>query len=294
MLKRFSELTIRDAFMFAAVMADTKQCRRLLALILGKEILEVSVIAEKSMSYHPEYRGVRLDVVAQEAGGKRRFNVEMQVKAEKGIAKRSRYYHAQLDMDALLAGTDYEELPDTYVIFICDFDPFGKGCYRYTFENICEETKERLRDGNVTVFLSTKGKNREETPEALVHFLNYVGSSGRRPYEGEDSFVRTLDAQIAAIKRNREWEAKFMLLEEMMKEERAEGVKEGLREGIETGRREEQQSSILSILQLHGAVPEALQERISKEKDTEVLKSWVLLAAQTTSVEEFIQRISEQ
>ena len=45
-------------------------------------ILEVDVITEKSISYHPEYHGVRLDVLAEEAGTKRRFNVEMQVKTE--------------------------------------------------------------------------------------------------------------------------------------------------------------------------------------------------------------------
>ena len=26
-------------------------------------------------------------------------------------------------------GTEYEELPDSFVIFICDFDPFGGGKY---------------------------------------------------------------------------------------------------------------------------------------------------------------------
>ena len=36
-----------------------------------------------------------------------------------------------------------------------------------------------------------------------------------------------LEEQIHAIKRNRNWEAKFMLLEEMMKEERMEGKDEG-------------------------------------------------------------------
>ena len=46
---------------------------------------------------------------------KRRFNVEMQVTLQKFLPKRSRYYHDQIDMDALLAGDSYENLPDTYV-----------------------------------------------------------------------------------------------------------------------------------------------------------------------------------
>ncbi len=82
MRKKLQDLTIKDAFMFAAVMSDTEQCRHLLELVLEMPILEVDVITEKSISYHPEYHGVRLDVLAEEAGTKRRFNVEMQVKTE--------------------------------------------------------------------------------------------------------------------------------------------------------------------------------------------------------------------
>ena len=78
MRKKLQDLTIKDAFMFAAVMSDAEQCRHLLELVLEMQILEVNVVAEKTISYHPEYHGVRLDVMAEEAGTKRRFNVEMQ------------------------------------------------------------------------------------------------------------------------------------------------------------------------------------------------------------------------
>ena len=131
MRKKLQDLTIKDAFMFAAVMSDAEKCRRLLEIVLGMKILDVHVITEKTIGYHPEYHGVRLDVLAEEEGTKRRFNVEMQVKSQIALAKRSRYYHAQMDMDVLLAGKSYDQLPDTYVIFICDFDPIGDGLYRY-------------------------------------------------------------------------------------------------------------------------------------------------------------------
>ena len=151
MRKQLKDLTIKDAFMFAAVMSDAEQCRRFLEIALEMKILEVHTIAERSFSYHPEYHGVRLDVWAEEMGTRRRFNVEMQVKQEDAIDKRSRYYHAQMDMDALLTGKDYESLPDTYVIFICDFDPFGDAMYRYTIRRYSEENRKTLNDGRVTV-----------------------------------------------------------------------------------------------------------------------------------------------
>lgn len=233
MRKKFQDLTIKDAFMFAAVMADSQQCRKLLNMALDMEVLEVHVIAEKSLAYHPEYHGVRLDVLAVEDGTCRRFNVEMQVKSEIGLTKRSRYYLAQMDMDVLLAGEAYNKLPDTYVIFICDFDPFGEHLYRYTIKSICRENGKVFQDGRTTVFLSTKGRNSEEIPDELIHFLRYVEHPEKSENEEKDAFVASLKAQIEAIKRNRDWEAKFMLLEEMMRDERAEGHKEGKQEGQE-------------------------------------------------------------
>ncbi len=46
---------------------------------------------------------------------------------------------------------------------LCDFDPFGKGKYRYTFWTACEETeKASLKDGRCIMFLNTRGENAEE------------------------------------------------------------------------------------------------------------------------------------
>lgn len=101
MKRTLQDLTIKDPFMFAAVMSDENQCKSLLSLVLEMEILHVTVVTEKTLAYHPEYHGVRLDVFAVEDGTRRRFNVELQVKDNKNLPRRSRYYHAQLDMDAL-------------------------------------------------------------------------------------------------------------------------------------------------------------------------------------------------
>jgi len=226
MKKTLQDLTIKDPFMFAATMSDETQCKTFLAIVLETEILEVSVVTEKTLYYHPEYHGVRLDVLAVENGTKRRFNVEMQVRDNKNIPKRSRYYHAQLDMDALLKGFDYTELPDTYVIFICDYDPVGDELYRYTIMNRCEENGKHILDGNHTIWLSTKGTNASDEPKELVDFLKYVGNP-EESENTENNFIKSLKEQITAIKKDRDWEARFMLFEEMMQDEREAGRLEG-------------------------------------------------------------------
>ena len=42
-----------------------------------------------------------------------------------------------------------------------------------------------------------------------------------------------LQERIKSIKKNRDWEGKYMLLEEMMREERMEGMQEGIQKGQE-------------------------------------------------------------
>ena len=90
MKKTLQELTIKDPFMFAAIMSDEEQCKKFLSLVLKKEILKVTIITEKTVVYHPEYHGIRLDVLAVEKGSQSRFNVEMQVKDKKNLSKRCR------------------------------------------------------------------------------------------------------------------------------------------------------------------------------------------------------------
>ena len=273
--KKFKDLTIRDAFMFAAVMSDPEICRKVLELALGIPISEVRIQTEKTMAYHSEYHGVRLDVYADDAE-KRRFNVEMQVTLQKFLPKRSRYYHDQIDMDALLAGDSYENLPDTYVIFICDFDPFSDGLYRYSTGTYCRETGNLVNDGVETIYLNAHGKNRNDIPEELLQFLDYVKNTGRK--EGVstiDPFVRHLQDTIDKIKLNRGMEERYMLLEEMMRNEKREG----------------KQECLLALLESKFSVSSELKEKIISETDIDKINTWFQLSLKVSSLEEFEQNM---
>ena len=234
--KCLSDLTIKNNFMFGAVMINPENCRGLLERVLDMEIDHVEVSREKSMVYHPEYTGVRLDVYTRDENNTC-YNVEMQVVKKPELGKRSRYYQSQMDMELLLAGQSYEELPDTYVIFICDFDPFGEKKYRYTFQAECKESETaKLKDGRTLVFLSTCGENEKEVSRELAAFLKFVKADLKQSQEDfHDPYVRQLQNFIRDIKGNREMEERFMILEEMLRDERNEGIKEGIKEGMEKG-----------------------------------------------------------
>ena len=164
--RTLQQLTIKDNFMFTTVMTDEANCLGFLERALDMQIDHVVVDKEKSLIYHPDYHGIRLDVYAK--GNSKAFNIEMQIQPKHNLPRRTRYYHDQIDMCELCPSEGYETLPEAYVIFVCDFDPFGDRKYRYTFEEICKETNSPLQNGRHTIFLSTKGMNRSEVPEELV------------------------------------------------------------------------------------------------------------------------------
>ena len=92
--KQLKELTIKDNFMFGAVMMDEENCKGLLERVLQIPIDHVEISKEKSIVYHPEYKGVRLDVYAKDEN-QTRYNVEMQVQKKPALGKRSRYTKAR-------------------------------------------------------------------------------------------------------------------------------------------------------------------------------------------------------
>ena len=278
--RRLQDLTIKDNFMFCAVMSAEENCIGFLEMVLGFPIAKIDVSYERNMVYHPEYKGIRLDVYAKDEANKH-YNVEMQVRREISIEKRARYYHSQMDMELLSAGISYEELPDTFVIFICDYDPFGKGLYYYTCRTKCEEDALlEYEDGCRTIYLSTKGKDEEKVPKSLVRFLKFVAADiEQSDQDFEDDYVEQLQKSIHTVKESREMGERYMIFEEMMEEERKVGRIEGELQA--------KRDSIYELLEDVGVISDRLQREINALSDVGKLKELLKLAAKSASIEVF-------
>ncbi|MDY4668887.1 MAG: Rpn family recombination-promoting nuclease/putative transposase [Oliverpabstia sp.] len=280
--KTLQDLTIKDNFLFGAVMRVEENCKGFLEMVLGFPIARVVVSKEKSIIYHPEYKGVRLDIYAED-DNHTHYNVEMQVRKKKSLGKRSRYYHSQMVMEYLESGEEYETIPDTFVIFVCDFDPFGQGLYCYTFRNECQEDRKvKLEDGSSTIFLNTQGRNESEVPEGLVRFLKFV-TADLEESEGDfqDELVRKFQETIRRIKTDRQMGERYMIFEEMLKEEKQEG------------RLEAKKEDIFELLEELGEIPKELQEKIGKLEDITKLKILLKMAAKADSISAFEEETEE-
>ena len=227
--KKWENLTLADDFLFGKVMSEPTLCAEMLRRIFPNlDIGEIKIVeTQKTLRQALHVRGVRFDILTSTE--RSIFDIEAQNRKLKDLYRRPRAYHIAVGYDALNKKSlkksgSYEDLPNTYVIFICTFDLFYKGRHIYTFKNFCAEAKDiELNDGAYTVFLNTKGKLDDVSPE-LKNFLNFVDKN--KVADG-DSFIKTLDEKIKDAKHNVAWRDEYMLLLTREDEKFAEGVHEG-------------------------------------------------------------------
>lgn len=136
---------------------------------------------------------------------------------------------------------------------------------------------EVLEDGCYTIFLSTKGRNESEVSPELVRFLKFV-TADLEESEGDfrDELVRKLQDTIRAIKTHREMGERYMIFEEMLREEKQEGRIEG--------KIEAKREDILELLEEFGEIPEELRDRIEGIEEIERLKVLHKMAARADSI----------
>ena len=267
----WEEIGLSNDFIFGKVMSDPELCKELLERILpGIEIDHIEYPElQKPIKEDIDARSVRLDVYVKD-GKNTVYDIEMQKVNTRELPKRSRYYQGMMDLQLIDSGQPYKKLNQSYVIFICLEDVFGKNRHIYTFENICREDPEiKLRDGAIKIFLNAKG-NLNDVSSELRAFLDYLGGK-----KSEDEYVQKLEKAVREAKRNRKWRHEYMTLLMRDQENQEIGEERGRREGRLEGRREGQLEGELRKLvsqirkkQLRGYQQEQIADLLEEDIQT--------------------------
>lgn len=231
-LKAWEDLTIADDYMFKLVMSHKRICKHLLEIILGIKIRKlIEPETEKAVKIGYESKGIRLDVYVEDDANTV-YDIEMQVRRypEATLGRRTRYYQSVIDFGALQVGVEYHQLKKSILIFICPFPLFDGQRHIYTFKDTCQEDTSLLLDnGTSKIFLSTKGKLNDVSPE-VKNFLDFV--------EGlpvQDNWVDEIRDLITQLKNTEKEKVNYMTYQMKIAEERAEARAEGQAEGRAEG-----------------------------------------------------------
>lgn len=214
-------------------------CKELLETVLKIKIDHLDFLtSEQELMANIISRSVRLDVYAESKG--RIFDIEMQLTNQGDLLKRMRLYQASMDSAYLDKGDFFSDLPESYLIFFCGFDPFKQKEALYRFETICT-TCSNVKDStganwyifnfnDYDKYPSTTG----ETKELLKYFsTNEVGST---------KLVKDLDKMVLSLNGDTKWVNQLVTLEQKQRWDiefaRRQAKAEGIAEGEARGRAE--------------------------------------------------------
>ena len=212
--------------MFEKVLHENQDiCKELLERLLKINIdhIEYPEI-EKTISPYYETKGVRLDVYIKDSN--KVFDIELQNAIDEDLPLRTRFYQSMLDCDNLLKGQDYSELPTSFVIFICKYDPFNLGLPIYTFQNRCNENHDLLLcDKSLKkIFNATSFKIEKDV--AISAFLQYI--CNQKPV---DDFTTKLSSIVEKIKKREVNRKEYQSMNLHDRDNFRRGLKEGIQQG---------------------------------------------------------------
>ena len=273
MFKNYDELDFTDDFMFGKIMGDKELCREVLECLLQKPVGELTEVqTQREFKYVSDGKPIRLDVYNEDSE-KRVYDAEMQKLNHKSIEslqlpKRSRFYQSSIDVDYLDKTADYNTLPESNIIFICTFDPFGKNISKYTFKECCEEDSGIcLNDGTSKIFYNCTYKGKD-IPKDLRELYDYIEGK-----QANNDLTKKINNAVNKAKKNEKWRSEFMKERIILQDARAEGREEGREEGIEKGRAIRDAEKIESMLRRGKTVEEIVEfceysyEQVKKVED---------------------------
>ena len=145
---------IDDDFMRCLFRENIPLTPFVLRIITGKKDLIITdVDTQADMKRLVGARSICLDAYGTDDEG-RKYDMEVQ-RADKGAGvHRARYHSSAMDIDNLDAGQEYDELPETYTIFITENDIYGKGLPFYPVERVNLATGEPFGDGEHILYVN--------------------------------------------------------------------------------------------------------------------------------------------
>ena len=186
-----------------------------LQIVLEKPELKVVDVRTQVFVENLLNRSVRLDILATDSAGAK-MNIEIQ-RYDKGAGrKRARYNSSMMDVNLLIKGEDFDELPETWVIFITENDIMGRGLPLYPVERCLLTTGEKFGDGSHILYVN--GAFRGDTPIGkLMHDFSCT--------KAEDMYYGILADRVRFFKESREG---IEIMCRAMEDMRNQTLKEGM------------------------------------------------------------------
>ncbi len=265
----FKQLPLSDSFMFGEVMRNPDICKLFLEELIGKPIERIEFITkEDTISDTVLYHGIRLDVFVK--GSSEMYNAEMfgkRYKNYKPLLKRGRFYESMMDRRSLESGKDYEELPDSYIIFVCNFDFFDTGlavCKRKQ----CIDGREDIlfEDGSHMYVLNSHYTEGNASP-AILEYLDFIRNNDVDSVY-QSTLMEKVCTAVKLVRNDPKKEERFMVLENLLRDREREGREQGIEQGMKQGIEQGTATMLQNLMKSSGySLQEAMRMLLLPESD---------------------------
>jgi hypothetical protein len=199
----------------------------LLRIILEDDTIKVKRVSAQHALNNLHGHSLILDVLAEDAEGKL-INIEVQNDSGGASPQRARYHSALLDANYFAKGAPYDEIFQSYVIFITKEDVLKEARPIYHIYRTIDESGNLFKDRNNIVYINGAYPLNNTPLGKLIHDFKCQNP--------DEMFYKELKNTIKSLKETEEG-AKLMgtIVDEILAEGRAEGRVEGEARGKAAG-----------------------------------------------------------
>ena len=197
----------------------------------------------------------------------------MQSAKNDDLPRRARYYQGAINRSELPKAVNYDELPESYVIFICNFDYFHIGKAVGERVSFLKGTETAYNDGSHVFFLNSH-YTEANASASILEFLDMIRTNDlEKTYE--TPLGQKAKARIQAVRSDRALEVPYMTYAQKMLDERRlaynEGLIEGEAKGEARGRAETLKNAVLAMKDLAEPADIAHRLKLSLEQVLKIL-----------------------
>lgn len=146
---------MNNKFMNCMLDDNKPAAQKMLQVIMKNDKIKVVEVRIQNFIQNLFGHSAQLDILARDENGDF-FNVEIQRSDEGAPARRARFYSGVLDTVFLRAGSDYDKLPDSYVIFITENDVLAEGRPIYNVDRTILQSNKAFNDGSHIIYVNSQ------------------------------------------------------------------------------------------------------------------------------------------
>ena len=187
----------------------------LLNIILQRDDLKVLEAVAQREYKNPMSggRSITIDIYARDGNGKI-YDIEVQRASSGADVHRARFHSSMIDTKMLKAGQEFQEIHDSYVIFITASDVMGAGRSLYHIDRVIKETGTYFGDGSHIIYVNGSYKDDNDPVGKLMHDFRCLSSV--------DMFYPILARQVKYFKETEGGQEIMCQIFEDLAEKRAE------------------------------------------------------------------------